>query len=1294
MFYCQPQGPCKHVYPSSRARDIHQRTCPDFNADDEDLDVELERLKRQRMDAEEQAAVVAVMGPVQIDSAPLPDPPATSFDDVPLPPDDQMVVDDLPLPRDPTPPVETSGRPVRTKRPTWKILQQLPEPPAPLPDVPDAEPEDQPPAATPAPDWTIRTSPNNFGLYREYPCIPTHNPDTDIVLTDLCDIPAPSQPNRPSAGEARLSPLAAPTEILAAASESNAYAPFGNFTRWGFMNWMWTGSATKSLGEGVRLLDYLKSPLFKLADLVSFDLKAETLRFDQFLRGKTSNLTDGWQQTSVKIDVLDHRRRTDSEPLLQYTVHGLHFRDLTETIKAALVDASAKAFHYTPFRQFWVPKEGGDPQRVLDEIFSSDAYIDEHNKLQSQPPEPGCTLERCVIALMLWSDATHLANFGTASLWPIYLFFGNCSKWLRGKPRARACHHIAYMPKLPDDFFDWFRSETGEAPRPEVIAHCRRELLHAIWKLLLDGKFMEACKHGIVVECPDGISRRFYPRFFTYSADYPEKVLLAAIRGLGRCPCPRCTIPAVQFHELGTVNDNNRRVKLARAPTTKYQNMVARARRFIYRAKKVIKSKAVEGLMQPESWVPTQSAFLKIEPFTWDMYRMLAPDLMHEFELGVWKGTFTHLLRILYAHGGDAITDLNLRYRLMPTFARDTIRRFTNNTSGMKKLAARDFEDILQCSMPVFEHLLDNDEYAADNEMIQDLLFAHAYWHGLAKLRMHTAFTLECLKDATRDLGYQLRRFARTTCKTFVTKELPREEAARRKRYTRKVAEAGQTGAPPPPETSATTKVKTFNGNTVKTHFLGDYVPTIPLIGTSDSWSTATGELEHKRSKAFYSRTSKNQATTQISNLERREAVLAKIGDRVRAAAQAEDAGPAVGEKRKRPAARGGPSKQGATLSFAQTEALPYTAPEEHVHVSFSRNVHVPLDVWIRQHIGDPAFNNFRVKLDRHLLGRILHPEYSTDGSEYTTSDRNHILIVNDRIYIHKVIRINYTDYTVRRGQDSMNPRTHADVMTLAPEGVDGHPFSYYRIVGVWHCDVQYREFGYPTPKKTICLLYARRFRLDKTFKGGFKRRRLHRIELVPEMDDDAYVFLNPDEIIRESHVVPAYAHGALPRVFHETIGRKAGEFNDWKYYYVNFFVDRDMLMRYLGGGVGHSYRVIVPDPPQEPAEEPEDESEDEPTEIDPAAAHLVPDTSMGLLLPEDSSENEEDGELDEEDDEDGAGAESEGDDCSESDLDDSDELEAAAGQDEGDEGFYLGPEDGEDGLDDGLRDLASGVLE
>jgi len=40
---------------------------------------------------------------------------------------------------------------------------------------------------------------------------------------------------------------------------------------------------------------------------------------------------------------------------------------------------------------------------------------------------------------------------------------------------------------------------------------------------------------------------------------------------------------------------------------------------------------------------------------------MFVPDLLHEFELGVWKAVLTHLLRILYTYGGDVILELNKR---------------------------------------------------------------------------------------------------------------------------------------------------------------------------------------------------------------------------------------------------------------------------------------------------------------------------------------------------------------------------------------------------------------------------------------------------------------------------------------------------------------------------------------------------------------------------------------------------------------------------------------------------------
>lgn len=96
---------------------------------------------------------------------------------------------------------------------------------------------------------------------------------------------------------------------------------------------------------------------------------------------------------------------------------------------------------------------------------------------------------------------------------------------------------------------------------------------------------------------------------------------------------------------------------------------------------------------------------------------MLVVDLMHEFELGVWKALFVHLLRILNAQNPHLVHTLDQRYafvkkkistlmlcqsfRQVPTFGKDTIRRFANNISELKKLAARDFEDMLQVSCPL-----------------------------------------------------------------------------------------------------------------------------------------------------------------------------------------------------------------------------------------------------------------------------------------------------------------------------------------------------------------------------------------------------------------------------------------------------------------------------------------------------------------------------------------------------------------------------------------------------------------
>jgi hypothetical protein len=78
--------------------------------------------------------------------------------------------------------------------------------------------------------------------------------------------------------------------------------------------------------------------------------------------------------------------------------------------------------------------------------------------------------------------------------------------------------------KLPDAFTA-FAAENigGKGPNSTFLAHCAREYYHAQWSVILDDDFLEAYKHGMVVDCYDKICRRFYPRIFTDSADYKEK---------------------------------------------------------------------------------------------------------------------------------------------------------------------------------------------------------------------------------------------------------------------------------------------------------------------------------------------------------------------------------------------------------------------------------------------------------------------------------------------------------------------------------------------------------------------------------------------------------------------------------------------------------------------------------------------------------------------------------------------------------------------------------------------------
>ena len=90
-----------------------------------------------------------------------------------------------------------------------------------------------------------------------------------------------------------------------------------------------------------------------------------------------------------------------------------------------------------------------EPIRVYGEAYSSSIAVKLYKEVKAIPaPADQPKVETAIILLMLGSDATHLASFGTASLWPLYVFFGNMSKYETGKPSEPAASHLAYLPKV------------------------------------------------------------------------------------------------------------------------------------------------------------------------------------------------------------------------------------------------------------------------------------------------------------------------------------------------------------------------------------------------------------------------------------------------------------------------------------------------------------------------------------------------------------------------------------------------------------------------------------------------------------------------------------------------------------------------------------------------------------------------------------------------------------------------------------------------------------------------------
>ena len=277
---------------------------------------------------------------------------------------------------------------------------------------------------------------NSFGLFRCYDkvSIPVYDPEDNsgnVAMT------------RPSVSQ----------EIVSSGrllNIDNPFYPYPNETSFHLGDWYWNQGALKSKVDFKRLLDVITSTSFRPDDIrdtkwTSIDHAMGTLTTGDNPECSSEWLEDdgGWKRMTVTISVPLSRWSANPGPT-NYSISDFYCRSLLSIIRERLLDPSDHhLFHYKPYELLW--RHSNRDIGVHGELYTSKVFLDTHRKLLESPPEPGCALPHRIIALMFWSDATQLTTFGNAKLWPLYVFFGNQTKYKRGQPSAKLCNHVAYF---------------------------------------------------------------------------------------------------------------------------------------------------------------------------------------------------------------------------------------------------------------------------------------------------------------------------------------------------------------------------------------------------------------------------------------------------------------------------------------------------------------------------------------------------------------------------------------------------------------------------------------------------------------------------------------------------------------------------------------------------------------------------------------------------------------------------------------------------------------------------------
>ena len=142
---------------------------------------------------------------------------------------------------------------------------------------------------------------------------------------------------------------------------------------------------------------------------------------------------------------------------------------------------------------------------------------------------------------------------------------------------------------------------------------------------------------------------------------------------------------------------------------------------------------------------------------------------------------------------------------------------------------------------------------------------------------------------------------------------------------------------------------------------------------------------------------------------------------------------------------------------------------------------------------------------------------------------------------------------------DTINPLTHPDIMLRSPvDEEDAEPYWYARVLGVYHANIWAENPVNPGAKnvRRMDFHWVRWFGKEPGYRSGFCQARLPKIGLVESTDEFAFSFVDPANVVRGCHLIPAFnaGRGADLLPWAGSIARRLNpeDIDDWLKFYVN----------------------------------------------------------------------------------------------------------------------------------------------